>query len=223
MKRLHKNHLLFLMTFVVGILLFHGCRKKSQGRRESRHVKKEESFLALRYSLKPLLEKKQRVSEGQIFSPFLGDLVITYVIDRVGTIEPVTEKHLLEWRISKSRLMKESFSSFQATVDPLKFRVGQNKKGYKIAVPDLESIFASTVILLPSFKEGVKKIFGRWEGLMIAIPTRERCWVFMKEDEKTKTKLRDELMKDYGSSLKPLLDRYLLTKKEDDFVLGPKF
>ncbi|GEM_PF-5606143 len=187
---------------------------------------KDEGFQRLRTSLRPLLERKESVRPGWIYKPLVPGLVVTYVVDRRGSFDRVTDSTLQRWGITRKKLDEETQAWFTVSVDPLRFRVFQKDKKTdfpKVAHPDLHGIYTASLILHPSFQEGIKKIFGTWEGLLIAIPSQNRCWVLRAGEKKLRKKLKKELLQEFKSSAHPLMDRYLATRKGGGYGLGTPF
>lgn len=186
----------------------------------------DEGYQRLRTSLRPLLEKKESVRPGWIYKTLVPGLVETYVVDRRGSFDRVTQSTLKRWGISEKKLDEETQAWFTVAVDPLNFRVFQKDKkpgSPKVAHPDLHGIYTASLILHPSFKEGLKRIFGGWEGLLIAIPSQTRCWVLRASEKELRKKLKKELVQEFKTSAHPLLGRYLATKKGGGYELGPLF
>ncbi len=202
-----------------------GSPKSTAGKGRDRS-NSDEGYQRLRTSLRPLLEQEKSVRPDWIYKPLLPGLVETYVVDRQGSFDRVTRSTLAKWGITRKKLDEETMAWFTVSVDPLNFRVFQKDKkpgSPKVAHPDLHGIYTASLILHPSFKEGLKRIFGRWEGLLIAIPSQNRCWVLGAGETKLRKKLKKELEQEFQSSAHPLMDRYLATKKGGGYEQGPPF
>ncbi len=205
-----------------------GGKKNLPSQREAsaRDRAGEEGYQRLRTSLRPLLEQKKTLRPDWVFKPLVPGLVETYVVDRQGSFDRVTRSLLKTWGISREKLDEETAAWFTVAVDPLNFRVFQkNKKpgSPRVAHPDLQGIYTASLILHPSFKEGIKRIFGSWEGILVAIPSQKRCWVLQAKEKDLRKKLRKELEQEFETSAHPLLNRYLATKKGGGYELGPAF
>ncbi len=225
----------FLVPALAALALLPCCSRggkageKSASRKEAPGKAGEtvdEGYQRLRTSLRPLLERKESVRPGWVYKTLVPGLVETYVVDRRGSFDRVTKSTLKRWGISEKKLDEETQAWFTVAVDPLNFRVFQKdqKPGSpKVAHPDLHGIYTASLILHPSFKEGLKKIFGRWEGLLIAIPSQTRCWVLSAGEKKLRKKLKKELVQEFKTSAHPLMGRYLATRKGGGYELGPPF
>lgn len=208
------------------LLLAVGCEAKQDEHTPA--ADEEEAFWRLRFSLKPMLERQDSLQPEWVHRPFMAGLAITYVIDRVGSIERVTTKHLELWGISAERLHEESIASFTA---PFLTEEGElHWRTYSgpdqtpvLAAPSLESTFASSLVLSPAFQASVEWLFQGWEGLWIALPSRSSCRVLRPTDAATLRKLRAEFLRDHQSSRHPLLDRFLETTAGGGFAPGARF
>ena len=222
---------LFSVLICIPFLLF-SCSGEGKGGKEtgsgpsSAAQEEGEGFQRLRTSLRPLLEQEKNIRPDWVYRPLAPGLLETFVVDRQGSFDRVTKTLLKKWGITKEKLVEESEAWFTVFVDPLKFRVFQKDEDSgspKVAHPDLHGIYTASLILHPSFKEGLKKVFGRWEGLLVAIPSQKHCWVLRASDEGIRKKLRKELVQEFKTSPHPLLDHYLSTKAGGGYEPGPPF
>ncbi len=177
-------------------------------------------------SLRPLLEQEKNLRPDWISKPFVPGLAETFVVDRQGSFDRITRSLLEKWGVPEERVEKEALEWFTVFVDPLKFRVfrkDEKESSPKVAHPDLHGIYTASLIFLPSFQEGLRKIFGTWEGILVAIPSQKTCWVLRSSEKKIREKLRKELLQEYENSAHPLLNRYLATKAGGGYELGPPY
>ena len=210
------------------LLLAAGCGGGGEGEEKGAVEVVHRNFKEICYSLRPLLVPGGEVRPGWVSRPFVEGLVTTYVIDMVDRMKAVTEKHLEVWRIDTERLHRETKASFIAMFHSkrheLRFR-GTRRQDRTVVVHTDQDVFAhSSLLLVPELYRGsLGDIFEDWRKLLVAIPSRERCFFLRTDDPVTRNRLRDELLKEHRQSSHPLLDHYLVMDREGRFTPGPDF
>jgi hypothetical protein len=209
-------------------LLAGGCGPAGEEERAAEVKVVNRNFKEICYSLRPLLVPREEVRPGWVSRPFTAGLSTTYVVDMVDRMKAVTDKHLEVWEVDADRVHLEARASFIAMfhsrLHELRFRGTKRQDRTVVVHPDQDVFAHSSLLLVPElYRQSLGDIFGTWEKLLVAIPSRNRCFFLRTGDPVTRNRLRDELIKEHNRSTHPLLDRYLVMDQEGRFTPGPEF
>ncbi len=152
--------------------------------------------------LKPLAMLSEVREQGVpmlVYRPFLGDLMITYVVDEGASVAYVNENHLSAWQLDAGALHTRALANLAARATPLEI-VGSGARA--LAVSASTDGYSATRLLLPGlFAEFQAGLEG---DLVIGIPNRDFLIAFGDDDPLLLERLRIQIATDATTKPYPL-------------------
>ena len=159
------------------------------------------AFEALRDRILPMLKPAQLLKEAArrglprpASRPFLGDLIVTYVVEEPQRLVYLNERHLERWTVGEAHLHEVALPNLRRrTKERGKFTVSGDEAQPLIIAASGDG-FDATRILLPELLDNWQRHMpGR---LLIAVPTRDLLVAFSDDDTEVVERIARQVARD---------------------------
>jgi uncharacterized protein YtpQ (UPF0354 family) len=170
------------------------------------------SFDALRPRVMPMLKPlellvtvRERELPMLVYRPFLGDLMITYVISEGSRLAYINEQHLERWQASTHSLHEQAIANLSQRTDDQGSYTSTGEGARRIIIFNTQDGFDATRLLLPGMLAGLR---GQFPGRMvIGVPNRDFMILFSDADETILSNVASQIEADAAQQANGLTDR----------------
>lgn len=153
------------------------------------------------------------VREGKVpmlaYRPFVGELMVTYVIDEGQSVAFVNEQHLTAWAITEEELYRHALVNLRRLPNPAQLLGTGARSLLVIASGDG---YAATRLMLPElFTAFTKRLHGE---LVIGVPNRDFLIAWGDDDPIIFEQVAAQITEDAGSKPYPLTDQLFTIRAE---------
>jgi uncharacterized protein YtpQ (UPF0354 family) len=146
-----------------------------------------QSFAELRDRVMPMLKPlelletvRDRKLPMLIYRPFLGDLMITYVVGEGRSLAYLNEQHLERWQVGEHELHAQAIENLRRITDERASYTTTGAGAQRLIIFNTQDGFDATRLLLPELLDGLR---GQLPGqLVIGVPNRDFLIVFSDAD-----------------------------------------
>ncbi|NTV63179.1 MAG: DUF1444 family protein [Oscillochloris sp.] len=161
--------------------------------------------------LKPLellVNVRERELPMLVYQPFLGDLMITYVISEGKRLVYINEQHIERWQISAQELHGQAIGNLRRRTDEVGSYTTTGEGAQLLIIFNTQDGFDATRLLLPELLEGLR---GQFPGRMvIGIPNRDFMILFSDADESILANVASQIEADATQQAYGLTDRLFI-------------
>jgi uncharacterized protein YtpQ (UPF0354 family) len=158
--------------------------------------------------LKPLellLTVRERELPMLVYQPFLGDMMITYVLSEGNRLAYINEQHLDSWQIGAHDVHKQAISNLRQRTDDHGSYTATGEGARRIVIFNTQDGFDATRLLLPDMLAGLRRQFpGR---MVIGVPNRDFMILFSDSDETILANVASQIEADAAQKANGLTDR----------------
>jgi uncharacterized protein YtpQ (UPF0354 family) len=158
--------------------------------------------------LKPLellVTVRERKLPMLVYRPFLGDLMITYVIGEGGRLAYINEQHLERWQIGAHELHDQAIANLRARTEAIGSYTTTGEGPQRLVIFNTQDGFDATRLLLSDMLAGLR---GQFPGKMvIGIPNRDFMILFSDADRTILANVAAQIEADATQQANGLTDR----------------
>lgn len=173
----------------------------------------EELRLRVMPILKPLellLTVRERELPMLVYRPFLGDLMITYVIGEGKRLAYINEQHLERWQISDHELHIQAITNLRQRTSEIGSYTATGEGAQRLVIFNTQDGFDATRLLLP---ELLAELCSQFPGRMvIGIPNRDFMILFSDADDTILANVASQIEADATQHANGLTDRLFTLK-----------
>lgn len=170
------------------------------------------SFDELRPRVMPILKPlellvtvRERELPMLIYRPFLGDLMITYVIGEGDRLAYINEKHLERWQIGEHDLHEQAITNLRRRTDESGSYTTTGEGAQHLIIFNTQDGFDATRLLLPDMLAGLR---GQFPGhMVIGIPNRDFMILFSDAERSILASVASQIEADVTQRANGLTDR----------------
>lgn len=170
------------------------------------------SFEELRPHIMPMLKPlellvtvRERELPMLIYRPFLGDLMIAYVISEGGRLAYINEQHIERWQISSHDLHAQAIANLRRRTDQIGSYTATGEGAQHLVIFNTQDGFDATRLLLPDL---LAELRGQFPGRMvIGIPNRDFMILFSDADDTILANVASQIEADATQQANGLTDR----------------
>ncbi len=137
-----------------------------------------------------------------LYRPFLGELMITYVIDEGETVAYVTRDHLTSWALAEELLHQRAIANLRQRTTPPRIS-GTGRRSLLIWAS--QDGYDATRLLLPDLLQPFARQLGG--TVVFGVPTRDLLIGFGDDDNDIFERLAAQITEDATSGPYPLTDQ----------------
>jgi uncharacterized protein YtpQ (UPF0354 family) len=158
--------------------------------------------------LKPLellVTVRERKLPMLVYRPFLGDLMIAYVIGEGGKLSYINEQHLDRWQIGAHELHDQAIANLRIRTEAVGSYTTTGEGAQRLVIFNTQDGFDATRLLLPDMLAGLR---GQFPGTMvIGIPNRDFMILFSDADSTILANVAAQIEADAAQQANGLTDR----------------
>jgi uncharacterized protein YtpQ (UPF0354 family) len=140
-----------------------------------------------------------------VYRPFLGDLMITYVISEGSRLAYINEQHLERWQASTHDLHEQAIANLRQRTDDRGSYTATGEGARRIIIFNTQDGFDATRLLLPDM---LTELRGQFPGRMvIGVPNRDFMILFSDADETILANVASQIEADAAQQANGLTDR----------------
>jgi uncharacterized protein YtpQ (UPF0354 family) len=158
--------------------------------------------------LKPLellVTVRERKLPMLVYRPFLGDLMITYVISEGGRLAYINEQHLERWQVSTHNLHEQAIINLRQRTDELGSYTTTGEGAQRLVIFNTLDGFDATRLLLPDMLATLRGLFPG--HMVIGIPNRDFMILFSDADNTILANVASQIEADASQHANGLTDR----------------
>jgi uncharacterized protein YtpQ (UPF0354 family) len=158
--------------------------------------------------LKPLellLTVRDRELPMIVYRPFLGDLMIAYVIGEGNRVAYINEQHLERWQISSYDLHEQAIINLRKRTDDTGSYTATGEGAQRLIIFNTQDGFDATRLLLPDL---LAELRGQFPGhMVIGIPNRDFMILFSDAEHTILANVASQIDADATQRANGLTDR----------------
>jgi uncharacterized protein YtpQ (UPF0354 family) len=158
--------------------------------------------------LKPLellVTVRERELPMIVYRPFLGDLMIAYVISEGSRVAYINEQHLDRWQVSAHDLHEQAIANLRQRTDDRGSYTVTGAGAQRLVIFNTQDGFDATRLLLPAM---LAELRGQFPGhMVIGVPNRDFMILFSDADQTILANVASQIEADATQQANGLTDR----------------
>ncbi|NNJ10125.1 DUF1444 family protein [Chloroflexales bacterium ZM16-3] len=155
--------------------------------------------------LEMLLTVRDRELPMIVYRPFLGDLMIAYVIGEGNRVAYINEQHLERWQISSYDLHEQAIINLRKRTDETGSYTATGEGAQRLIIFNTQDGFDATRLLLPDL---LAELRGQFPGhMVIGIPNRDFMILFSDAEHTILANVASQIDADATQKANGLTDR----------------
>lgn len=128
--------------------------------------------LIAKFYLEQVREAMERSNDELLYKPFVGDLLVSWVVDQPEHSFYLTQKKLEMWGKGREELTRVASENLKKLPGNEAFSVGRGQSGRPALIWQTLDSYDATRILLPNFYELASQVLGEKE-FVVGVPNRD--------------------------------------------------
>lgn len=184
----------------------------------------EPEFSAVRDRIMPMLYPEDVWKErfpNFVGVPWVGDLVVLYVVDESHAYWYIRDDLLESWNLSTEELHEVSLQNLNRYFDdaPMEFTVAGEDEGPRLLIPSRPDAYNTSRLLSEDFHEKLRTLLG--SEFAVGTPSRDFFVAVSLDSTETIDHVRKRVEDDFQQMDHPLSDRLLLVAKDGVTEFAP--